>query len=122
MPEIAVFFVPYSVAFEFERQLGCRSMNINALNSVYGVGNLPTAKPAGETAASGFGDAMKRALEGVSASQNHADAMQREFQMENSKVSLEETMVAMTKANIEFQALLQVRNKVISAYNEIMNM
>ena len=31
-------------------------------------------------------------------------------------------MVAVTKANVEFLAVLQVRNKVISAYNEIMNM
>jgi flagellar hook-basal body complex protein FliE len=37
-------------------------------------------------------------------------------------VSLEETMVAMQKAQIGFQATLQVRNKLVQAYSEIMNM
>jgi flagellar hook-basal body complex protein FliE len=72
--------------------------------------------------AAGFGDALKRALDGVNTSQAQADTLTREFQMDNSSVGLEETMVAVTKANIAFQALLQVRNKVVSAYQEIMNM
>lgn len=79
-------------------------------------------RPAAGGQSAGFGDALKNALDGVNNSQKRADQLTREFQMENSKVGLEETMVAATKANIEFQALLQVRNKVVSAYQEIMNM
>ena len=97
-------------------------MDIKAISAAYGVGIPPTAKPAGDSNGTGFGDAMKRALDGVNASQQKAEHLTREFQMENPNVGLEETMVAVTKANVEFQALLQVRNKVISAYNEIMNM
>jgi hypothetical protein len=41
---------------------------------------------------------------------------------ENPKVSLEETMVAIQKAQIGFQATLHVRNRMVQAYTDIMNM
>jgi flagellar hook-basal body complex protein FliE len=37
-------------------------------------------------------------------------------------VSLEDSMIAMQKANITFQAAVQVRNKVVAAYQDIMNL
>ena len=80
-----------------------------------------SAKPAA-TAGASFGDAMTQALKGVSASQNEAARLQREVQLDNPTVSLEETMVSMQKAQIGFQATLQVRNRLVSAYSEIMNM
>ena len=80
-----------------------------------------SAKPAA-TAGASFGDAMTQALKGVSAQQNEASRLQREVQLDNPTVSLEETMVAMQKAQIGFQATLQVRNRLVSAYSEIMNM
>ena len=48
--------------------------------------------------------------------------MQNEVQMENPKVSLEQTMVAIQKAHIGFQATLHVRNRMVQAYTDIMNM
>ena len=44
------------------------------------------------------------------------------FVMGDDKVSLSDTMIAMQKANISLQATVQVRNKVVAAYNDIMNM
>ncbi|MBV8468496.1 MAG: flagellar hook-basal body complex protein FliE [Burkholderiaceae bacterium] len=81
-------------------------------------------KPQAASAASGasFGDAMASALKGVSESQNRVDQMAKELQYDNPTVSLEETMVAMQKAQIGFQATLQVRNRLVSAYTDIMNM
>jgi flagellar hook-basal body complex protein FliE len=58
----------------------------------------------------------------VSKSQNDAVAMQREVQLDNPTVSIEQTMVAMQKAQIGFQATLQVRNKMVQAYSDIMSM
>ncbi len=75
-----------------------------------------------EAAGTGFSGALKGALSAVSASQNQAQALQREVQMENPSVSLEETMVAIQKAQIGFQATLNVRNRMVQAYNDIMNM
>jgi flagellar hook-basal body complex protein FliE len=70
----------------------------------------------------GFQGALKAALGSVSAAQNESTRLQREVQLENPKVSLEETMVAIQKAQIGFQATLHVRNRMVQAYTDIMNM
>ena len=70
----------------------------------------------------GFQGALAQALKSVSATQNEASRLQREVQLDNPSVSLEETMVAMQKAQIGFQATMQVRNKLVQAYTDIMNM
>jgi flagellar hook-basal body complex protein FliE len=84
------------------------------------------AKSAGASLATsagqGFSGALKSALGAVDQAQNHAVKLQREVQMENPKVSLEETMVAIQKAQIGFQATLHVRNRMVQAYTDIMNM
>jgi flagellar hook-basal body complex protein FliE len=82
----------------------------------------PLAAPPRAVAGSGFQQALTQALRNVSDGQNDATRMQREVQLGNPNVSLEETMVAMQKAQIGFQATLQVRNRLVQAYSEIMNM
>ncbi len=72
--------------------------------------------------AGGFRAAMADALKDVSKSQFEAGRLQREVTLDNPAVSIEETMVAMQKAQIGFQATLQVRNRLVQAYSEIMNM
>jgi flagellar hook-basal body complex protein FliE len=88
-------------------------------------GLTPTGQPLGRSAPvepAGFQQALGKALGAVSKSQIDATAMQREVQMDNPTVSLEQTMVAMQKAQIGFQATLQVRNRLVQAYSDIMNM
>ncbi len=80
----------------------------------------PLTKPVKGTGS--FGDAMTQAMKSVSQSQTEASRLQREVQLDNPNVSLEDTMIAMQKAQIGFQATLQVRNRLVSAYSEIMNM
>jgi len=70
----------------------------------------------------GFAQALTQALGAVSESQNEAARLQREVQLDNPTVSLEETMIAMQKAQLGFQAALQVRNRLVQAYSDIMNM
>lgn len=70
----------------------------------------------------GFADNFKTALKEVSASQNEASRLQTEVQLGNPKVSLEETMLAMQKSQIGFQTTLNVRNRMVQAYSDIMNM
>jgi flagellar hook-basal body complex protein FliE len=69
-----------------------------------------------------FSQALTQALKSVSASQTEADDMQRRVQLDDPTVSIEATMVAMQKAQIGFQATLQVRNKLVQAYSDIMSM
>ena len=70
----------------------------------------------------GFAAAMSDALKSVSAQQNEAQHLQRELQLDNPTVSLEQTMLAMQKGQLGFQAALQVRNSFVRAYTDIMNM
>jgi flagellar hook-basal body complex protein FliE len=76
----------------------------------------------GAAAGPGFADALSSALQSVSQGQMQATGLQRQFQLENPDVSLEQTMIAMNTSNISFQAALQVRNKLVTAYEQIMQM
>ncbi|HEU4458618.1 MAG TPA: flagellar hook-basal body complex protein FliE [Methylibium sp.] len=69
-----------------------------------------------------FHTSFSQALKSVSQAQMQSSEMQRQVQLGNPTVSIEETMVAMQKAQIGFQATLQVRNKLAQAYTDIMNM
>lgn len=70
----------------------------------------------------GFQAEMTRALKSVSAQQQESQRLQREVQLDNPTVSLEQTMVAMQKAQVGFQAALTVRGRLVQAYSDIMNM
>jgi flagellar hook-basal body complex protein FliE len=83
---------------------------------------LPRTDATAGVAGGGFKAAMTQALSNVSQSQIEAQRLQREVTLDNPAVSVEETMLAMQKANIGFQATLQVRNRMLQAYSEIMNM
>ena len=87
-----------------------------------GSGLRPSSVAGTQGAGGGFSGVLKNALSSVSASQVESGRLQREVQMENPKVSLEETMVAIQKAQIGFQATLHVRNRMVQAYTDIMNM
>lgn len=79
----------------------------------------------GQTAQAGkvdFSSVLKSSLDGVAGTQSKAEAMQKAFSLGDSKVSLSDTMIAMQKASINLQTTIQVRNKFVQAYNDIMNM
>jgi flagellar hook-basal body complex protein FliE len=88
-----------------------------------GVNGQPLApRPVQGAGGGSFQVALSQALKSVSATQHEAERLQREVQLDNPAVGIEETMVAMQKAQIGFQATLQVRNKLVQAYTDIMNM
>lgn len=83
--------------------------------------------PLGAPAAGGapkvdFADALKNTISQVSDAQNAASSKGRAFALGDDSVNLSDVMIASQKASIAFQATVQVRNKVVSAYQEIMNM
>jgi flagellar hook-basal body complex protein FliE len=69
-----------------------------------------------------FGQALEKALKAVSQSQADASNAQMSVQLEKHGASIEQAMVSMQKANVAFTAAVTVRNKMVSAYSEIMNM
>lgn len=69
-----------------------------------------------------FGAVMRQAVDQVSATQQAASQLSTSFQTGTGDASIAEVMVAMQKASLSFQAMTEVRNKLVDAYQEIMNM
>ena len=80
------------------------------------------AAPAAGAAKVDFGAMLKRTLDGVDAAQSQSTTMAEKFQLGDPSVTLEETMVAVQKASLSFQQLVQIRNRVVAAYHDVMNM
>ena len=72
------------------------------------------------TNSQGFGDVIKQAIKRVSDMQLRAD--QSVEQLLKGETGIHETMIALQKADISFRLLLQVRNKVMDAYREVIRM
>jgi len=88
--------------------------------STAAAGSPEGATPAADKA--DFGALMKESLDRVSESQSQAKALATAFESGDASVELPEVMVALQKANVSFQAITQVRNKLLNAYQEVMNM
>ena len=69
-----------------------------------------------------FGEMLRSAIEQVNTRQAVASRMATDFEMGTTEASVAEVMVAMQKASLSFQAMNEVRNKLVEAYHEIMNM
>ena len=82
----------------------------------------PAAQGTGEAGAVDFANVLQSALKDVSAAQQEARAMSREFSAGNPDVNLQEVMVNLEKASLSFQQMVQVRNRLVTAYQDIMNM
>jgi flagellar hook-basal body complex protein FliE len=61
-------------------------------------------------------------LDDVNGAQSKAKVMGERFALGDDSVNLSDVMIASQKASIAFQATVQVRNKLVSAYQDIMNM
>ena len=70
----------------------------------------------------GFGEMFKTALNAVNESQQTASDLKIGFENGTSDKSLAEVMIATQKADLSFRAVTEVRNKLVSAYQDIMNM
>ncbi len=81
------------------------------------VDGLAPTSPAGDS----FGALLGRFVEDVSARQSHAADAVRSLQS-GGTVSLHEAVIAMEEANLSFQLMVEVRNKLLDAYQEIMRM
>lgn len=69
-----------------------------------------------------FSTTLKSAVDKVNQSQHTAARLAEAFEVGDPKANLAEVMLALQKANVSFQAMTQVRNKLLAAYQEIMNM
>ncbi|QCP47817.1 flagellar hook-basal body complex protein FliE [Trinickia violacea] len=76
----------------------------------------------GAATAGTFSAALKASLDKISDDQLKATNESKAFELGAPNVSLNDVVIDGQKANIGFQFGLQVRNKLVSAYNDIMQM
>jgi len=69
-----------------------------------------------------FAAVLKNSLDQVNDAQHKAEQLSQRFALGDDSVNLSDVMISMQKAGISFQATVQVRNKLVSAYQDIMNM
>ncbi|GAB6197072.1 flagellar hook-basal body complex protein FliE [Lysobacter xanthus] len=70
----------------------------------------------------GFRSAMSNAIDNVSKVQNEAGDLQRAFELGDPKADLARVMVAMQQSQVAFKATVEVRNRLVQAYQDVMNM
>ncbi|MGC9386239.1 MAG: flagellar hook-basal body complex protein FliE [Hydrogenovibrio sp.] len=75
----------------------------------------------GAESAGKFADLLSKSINGVAEQQNKSSAMKTAFE-KGEDVDLTEVMVQAQKASLSFQAMTQVRNKLVEAYKDIKNM
>ncbi|MBK1674918.1 flagellar hook-basal body complex protein FliE [Ectothiorhodospira shaposhnikovii] len=69
-----------------------------------------------------FAAALKQSMDKVNSLQQKGNQLSTRFEMGDPEVDLVQVMIATQKASISFEAATQVRNRLVSAYQDIMNM
>ncbi len=101
-------------------------MNINGLQSemqamMVEATNSRTA-PTGQKVGADFGDMLSQAISNVNGLQKSSSDLQMRFDRGDEGISLSDVMIARNKSTVAFEATIQVRNKLVEAYKELMNM
>ncbi len=91
--------------------------NVNTVDGVTPVGKV---NETGEVP--DFADMLKNAIDKVNETQKTASALRESYEMGDPEVDITQVMIASQKSTVAFEAMTQVRNKLVSAYQEIMRM
>jgi len=85
--------------------------------------SAPAAAPQSSASApSEFANVLRSSLDQVSQTEQRASELATAFQRGTPGVELSQVMIEMQKASVSFRAVAEVRNRLVSAYQEIMNM
>lgn len=88
----------------------------NAIGGLGGVG-APSQAPA-----SNFQQTLSHAIDGVSKTQGEAASLQQAFELGDPRADLARVMVSMQQSQVAFKAAVEVRNRLVQAYQDVMNM
>ncbi len=87
---------------------------------IQGVSPLPASEKS--VPGSDFSQILKSSIESVNEVQKNSAALSRSFELGENNVDLAQVMIASQKSSVSFQAMVQVRNKLVDAYKDVMNM
>ncbi len=94
---------------------------IGPINPNLKMPEVRTPQAGGDKNGTGFGDILKDAISTVNELQKSSD-LEIQKLMTGESQDLHTTVIAMQKADLSFQMMMQVRNKIVQAYQEIMRM
>ncbi len=102
-------------------------MSTPEINQVLAQMRVITAQATGgsvatETPNNEFGDLLKRSIDAVNETQQKASSMRTAFEQGQEGLDLADVMIAVQKSSLSFQAMVEVRNKLVEAYKDVMNM
>ena len=103
-------------------------MDAKGIDQLLGQLNAASAMASGKVDASpvpgaaNFADMLKTAVEDVNSAQQGADKLAQAFEIGKQDASIQDVMISLQKANLSFQTMVQVRNKLVAAYQDVMNM
>lgn len=92
------------------------------LNEVGGMRQLGAVNVEGVNKTPGFGEVMSQAVNKVNEVQKASAAMATGYEQGTPGIDITDVMIASQKAAVSFQAMVQVRNKLVEAYRDVMNM
>lgn len=99
---------------------------LNQIRSMRANLDIPTSPTEGVTpnrvGDTNFGNLLKTTIDSVNTAQKSAAEMRMEFEQGINNRSLAEVMIAGEKAKLSFEAATEVRNKLVTTYQDIMNM
>lgn len=79
------------------------------------------APVAGADSSVDFADVLRQSIDKVNGAQQKSVDLQQRFELGDENASLHDVMISMQKASLSFQTIVQVRNKLVTAYQDIMN-
>jgi flagellar hook-basal body complex protein FliE len=95
---------------------------VNQLRAVAAQASGSPSSAAEAPSGSDFSTLLQSAVNEVNSAQKSAETMTQQFEQGDSSANLQDVVVSLQKASLSFQTMVQVRNKLVSAYQEIMNM
>ncbi|WP_394251857.1 flagellar hook-basal body complex protein FliE [Vibrio profundi] len=76
----------------------------------------------GQAVGADFGNMLTKAINNVNSLQKASGDLQTRFDRGDENVSLSDVMIARNKSSVAFEATIQIRNKLVESYKELMNM
>jgi flagellar hook-basal body complex protein FliE len=95
---------------------------VNQLRAVAAQAAVAPTPTSEDAASNDFASMLKSAIDEVNGAQMDGKQLTRQFESGDPEVNLEDVVLSLQKASLSFQTMVQVRNKLVTAYQEVMNM
>ena len=102
----------------YQHQMGTRTLEPNP--GAFAPNRVGLEQPG--VKAPSFGETLQNALEGVNGAQKNAGALAQAFELGDPRADLARVMVAAQQSQVAFRATVEVRNRLVQAYQDVMNM